>query len=282
MFHHRKLNTYEISIYNCSPLPAAFASAVNIPAFGEQTSNENYTFLNFIRNQSAHFIMEGEGEFTVDGVPWETKAGDVMVFFSGQEVHYRSKSALWHYFWIYLEGEHVDELLLELGYSRENPLRSNGSLARKMEVLERLKLEEGSNNFSHLHSLRTLADLLELMGDGLPGRDEELAVKVKRRLENLDGGVPQINELAEYFNVSRATLFRTFKSKYGISVKEHLDRHRLEHAADLLAHTQIPLSGIAALCGYRTERYFNQVFAKKYSQPPGAFRLGKAREKPNG
>jgi transcriptional regulator GlxA family with amidase domain len=111
------------------------------------------------------------------------------------------------------------------------------------------------------------------MGEGMPGRDEELAVKVKRRLENLDGGVPQINELAEYFNVSRATLFRTFKSKYGMSVKEHLDRHRLEHAADLLAHTQIPLSGIAALCGYSTECYFNHAFAKKYSQPPGAFRL---------
>ena len=137
MIHHRKCDTYEIFSYTCPSLSAAFASAVNIPSFGEQTSDANYTYHNYFVTSCVHLIMAGEGEFTVDGVPRDTKAGDIIVFFPGQDVYYRSQSPLWHYFWFRMEGEHAVELLHELGYSREKPLSNNCNLAGKLELLER-------------------------------------------------------------------------------------------------------------------------------------------------
>lgn len=281
MIHHRKCDTYEISSYTCPRLSAAFASAVNIPSFGEQTSDANYTYHNYFGTGCVHLILAGEGEFTVDGVPRDTKAGDVIVFFPGQDVCYRSQSPLWHYFWFRMEGEHAVELLHELGYSREKPLRNNGNLAGKLELLERLKLTESQENLPRFHALRVITDLLELMNAEESAPEEELAVKVKRRIDNLEVGVPQIKELAEYYKVSRTTLFRAFKKKYGVSLKTHIDNHRLGYAGTLLQHSKIPIADVASLCGYTTESYFCHAFANKYKLPPGAFRLDKTPAKPN-
>lgn len=270
MIHHRKFDTNVQSFYDVPCLPTALG--VFIPFFGEQKNNHDFTFHNFFKTPSVHFIMEGNGEFTVDGVCWDTKAGDVIILFPDQDVRYRSRSSLWHYFWVRLEGVHAEELLLELGYSKENPHISNGNLAGKLEVFERLKLENDLEYFPRFHSLNILADLMNLIADRLPRIEENLAEKVKRRLENTGVVIPQIQELAEYYKVSRTTLYRAFKNKYGISLKEHIDNSRLEHAAKLLKHSQIPISGVATICGYTTERYFCHAFANKYKLPPGAFR----------
>jgi AraC-like DNA-binding protein len=272
MIHHRKCDTYEISSYTCPRLSAAFASAVNIPSFGEQTSDANYTYHNYFVTSCVHLIMAGEGEFTVDGVPRDTKAGDIIVFFPGQDVCYRSLSSLWHYFWLRLEGENAVDLILELGYSREKPLKNNGNLAGKLELFERLKQPVYQENISRFRALRIIADMLELMNADESAPEEELAVKVKRRIDNLEAGLPQINELAEYYKVSRATLFRAFKKKYGVSLKTHIDNHRMEYAVMLLKRSQISIANVASLCGYTTERYFCHAFANKYKLSPGAFR----------
>ncbi len=272
MIHHRKWDTYEIFCYTCPRLSAAFASAVNIPSFGEQTSDANYIYHNYFVTSSVHLIMAGEGEFTVDGIPRATKAGDIIVFFPGQDVCYRSQSSLWRYFWFRMEGEHAVKLLHELGYSREKPLRNNGNLAGKWGLLERLKLTESQENLPRFHALRLITDLLELMNADESAPEEELAVKVKRRIDNLEAGVPQIKELVEYYKVSRTTLFRAFKKKYGVSLKTHIDNHRLEYAGTLLQNSQIPIADVASLCGYTTECYFCHAFANKYKLPPRAFR----------
>jgi AraC family cel operon transcriptional repressor len=114
--------------------------------------------------------------------------------------------------------------------------------------------------------------MLELMNADESAPEEELAVKVKRRIDNLEAGLPQINELAEYYKVSRATLFRAFKKKYGVSLKTHIDNHRMEYAVMLLKRSQISIANVASLCGYTTDRYFCHAFAKKYDLAPGAFR----------
>jgi AraC-like DNA-binding protein len=272
MIHHRKCDTYELSSYACPSLSAAFASAVNIPSFGEQTSDANYTYHNYFVTSCVHLILTGEGEFTVDGVPRATKAGDIIVFFPGQDVCYRSQSSLWHYFWFRMEGEHAVKLLHELGYSKEKPLRNNGNLAGKWELFERLKLTESQENLPRFHAPRLITDLLELMNADESAPEEELAVKVKRRIDNLEVGVPQIKELVEYYKVSRTTLFRAFKKKYGVSLKTHIDNHRLEYAVTLLKHSQIPIADVASLCSYTTKRYFYHAFANKYKLSPGAFR----------
>jgi AraC-like DNA-binding protein len=270
MIHHRKFDTCELSTYD---IPRAFtALGAFMPFFGEQTSNQDYTFHNFFKTSSIHFIMEGNGEFTVDGVSWEGKAGDVIVFFPGQDVRYRNLSPLWHYFWLRLEGANAVELILELGYSREKPLKNNGNLAGKLELFERLKQPVYQENISRFRALRIIADMLELMNADESAPEEELAVKVKRRIDNLEAGLPQINELAEYYKVSRATLFRAFKKKYGVSLKTHIDNHRMEYAVMLLKRSQISIANVASLCGYTTDRYFCHAFAKKYDLAPGAFR----------
>lgn len=83
-----------------------------------------------------------------------------------------------------------------------------------------------------------------------------------------------IEKLAEAANMSRATFTRSFVKIAGASPWELLTRVRMEQAFNLLSHSHLGLSDIAAQVGYQSQAAFSKKFKDLYGEAPGRVRKG--------
>jgi AraC family cel operon transcriptional repressor len=90
-----------------------------------------------------------------------------------------------------------------------------------------------------------------------------------RAEQNLRGGVPRLLELA---GVSPAHLSRSMRTAYGVTPTAFVTDLRLEHAASLLAATNLPIAAIATRCGFTSQSYFTRTFTAAHDLPPRDFR----------
>ena len=82
----------------------------------------------------------------------------------------------------------------------------------------------------------------------------------------------RVSEVAEAAEMSVVQLERTIKRIIGISVRQLLVRFRVERAVGLLATTELPLSDVAARCGYYDQSAFTRQFRRVVGVSPGAYR----------
>ena len=80
-------------------------------------------------------------------------------------------------------------------------------------------------------------------------------------------------ELAAACNYSESQFNRVFRSIMGSSPRRYVLRHRLETAKDLLARTDLPLSEIAARCGFYDASDFGKRFREEQGVTPRAYRM---------
>ncbi|QDU92812.1 XylR family transcriptional regulator [Lignipirellula cremea] len=88
-----------------------------------------------------------------------------------------------------------------------------------------------------------------------------------------------ITEALAQSSLSRSTLTRRFKALLHRTPIAQLTHVRLEHARQLLLETQLPMTAIAARCGFNEAKYFIEVFHRQVGVTPGSFRrdpLGQA------
>ncbi|MFI5840264.1 AraC family transcriptional regulator [Catenuloplanes sp. NPDC051500] len=81
-----------------------------------------------------------------------------------------------------------------------------------------------------------------------------------------------VQQLSDVAGLSRAALTRRFTSATGEGPGAYLLRRRLDRAAHLLRHTDLPLALIAAQLGYATEFSFSAAFRRAFGIAPGRFR----------
>lgn len=270
MLHQKKTKTYQFASYHVchSPVDCGF----DITHFGEQISNRRFRFHNLLTYHSIHMIMQGTGEFVVDGNTYATKPGDVIVFFPGQRVDYRSTSPRWRYFWIGLGGRHATELLGALGYTPGMPTYGNAMIDEKELLFLRLKRDEYRGNLPAFHAFRVAADVLALLAIPSQAQEIDIANMIKRHIDNIEVLNLRVCELADRFGVNRATIFRVFKKRHGVSVKEYIERSRMARAEEFLRESQLSITQIAAICGYTEKRHFHQAFAAAHQTTPLQFR----------
>ncbi|TDD14622.1 AraC family transcriptional regulator [Kribbella turkmenica] len=123
--------------------------------------------------------------------------------------------------------------------------------------------------------VRFWIELLPLVSAGelpvRPGIPDWLAkaCTAMRSEGNLRGGVPRLLELA---GVSPAHLSRSLRTAYGVTPTDFVADLRLEHAASLLAATNLPVAAVAARCGFASQSYFSRCFAAAHHLTPRDFR----------
>src|SRR5581483_726770 len=78
--------------------------------------------------------------------------------------------------------------------------------------------------------------------------------------------------LATELGVSPSYLSRSFHRKVGERIVEHINRLRLENAADTLRQTRVSVKVIAAGCGYRDAGYFGRLFRQATGCSPQEYR----------
>jgi AraC family transcriptional regulator len=83
-----------------------------------------------------------------------------------------------------------------------------------------------------------------------------------------------LSVVAKELGVSRATLYRDFKSTLNCSPGDYLRQIRLDAAAALLRKTTRPVAEIAAACGFYDQSHFDRSFRLATGVSPTEYRMG--------
>ncbi|MFK4085148.1 AraC family transcriptional regulator [Kribbella sp. NPDC020789] len=119
--------------------------------------------------------------------------------------------------------------------------------------------------------LRFWIDLLQQPEERQYGIPDWLAkaCTAMRAEANLRVGLPRLLELAA---VSPSHLSRSMRATSGRTPTEFVTDLRLEHAASLLAATNLPIAVIADRCGFSSPSYFTRRFTAAHEVSPREFR----------
>lgn len=90
--------------------------------------------------------------------------------------------------------------------------------------------------------------------------------------ENLDNDQFGIHELCSEIGMSRAQLYRKFKTLTDRTVNEYLLSFRLFKARELLVKTDFNVSEVAFEVGFKNLSHFSRAFREEFGQNPSSFR----------
>jgi DNA-binding response OmpR family regulator len=83
-----------------------------------------------------------------------------------------------------------------------------------------------------------------------------------------------VDGLAEIVGISGSHLAHLFRAETGMTVRDYLNRVRVEIARDLLSHTDENLAEIAAFVGFFDASHLSRVFHQIRGKRPSAYRRG--------
>lgn len=89
---------------------------------------------------------------------------------------------------------------------------------------------------------------------------------------NLDDPALTLDDVAAAAHVTPAHLIRSFRAEHGTTPKAYLWERRVALGVDLLANTGLPISAIAARCGFTTPHHFSRRVRQATGMPPAALR----------
>jgi len=81
-----------------------------------------------------------------------------------------------------------------------------------------------------------------------------------------------VGDLVAAVGLSRSTLERQFRAVMRRTLREEIERVRLERVKELLRRNELSLKQIAASTGFRHLTYFNRIFRLRVGRTPAAYR----------
>ncbi len=78
--------------------------------------------------------------------------------------------------------------------------------------------------------------------------------------------------IIKHSNISKNTLYRTFKKEYGVTVNQYITMKRIEEAQRLLRYTDMSVEEISERVGFSSSPYFSAVFKKANGISPLTYR----------
>ena len=81
-----------------------------------------------------------------------------------------------------------------------------------------------------------------------------------------------VSELSARFYVSQTHMQNTFKGVYGVPVQSYIRILKMQSAALMLIHTDLPVLEIASRCGYDNSSKFAHAFHKIMGETPMEYR----------
>ncbi len=85
-------------------------------------------------------------------------------------------------------------------------------------------------------------------------------------------GQLNLEVFTNYFNCSRSLISHSFRSETGMSIKQYINKVRLERAADMLKSNEYSINSIARGVGFEDTNYFIKLFKASYGCTPGEYR----------
>lgn len=98
---------------------------------------------------------------------------------------------------------------------------------------------------------------------------------VSRTIEYIQNNIEKnilVNDICNELNISRSTLYNTFKNENITSVGKHILELKMDYARTLLINTNTPVKDVAEKVGFSDYNYFSRIYKKTYGMSPYSYR----------
>jgi AraC-like DNA-binding protein len=224
------------------------------------------------------YILEGSGDIFVDGKKYKAYKNELYPTNKGIS-HGLETSGDIALTVIEIKFDVINEKLFSELYKLDHQIRFSD--ARMSHYFENI-VNEGFNKSEYQNdiiNLRFLEILMYLL------RDEAVSVKDDREdikdygehrsfdaviaymENNMDSDIT-LDDLASVAKMSKYHFCRTFKAKYGNTIKHFLSNMRIIRAKELMLYSDYNVSQVAYKVGFNDVRYFSKIFKQKEGTTP--------------
>ncbi len=184
------------------------------------------------------------------------------------------------------------ELMLEMRV--EDPVRNMKNYTIVANVLLRKAVEQGgvhpfyidgvSSDFAKkVEKIKTVQEGVDMMHDMIykycalvkNHSMKNYSLLVQKVITIIDSDLTadlSLHRQAEMLNVNASYLSTLFKKETGMTLTEYVAKKRVDHAAFLLASTNMQIQNIAQHCGIFDVNYFTKIFKKHKGKTPKEYR----------
>ena len=250
------------------------------------------------------FPLRGRGEATLNDLAIQVGPGRGMTVSAGTSYSVKYNAGYEHLVLVLDTSVLTDKLIALTGRSASRPLRFHATgdearpaakslrdhflflvetmstsaaplakwvLAEFEQTLMVMFLHANRHNYSHL--------LEDAPADSAPRQVRRAEAYIEANWHR----AVILEDLAEVSGVSALALLRSFKKSRGYSPTELLNRVRLDHARELLRHSDAAtVAGVAATCGFADLARFENVYSLAFGERPSETLRRGAGAKPAG
>ncbi|MGN0665767.1 MAG: helix-turn-helix transcriptional regulator [Huintestinicola sp.] len=220
--------------------------------------------------------------FTFDGTDIHTEADSFILFKENEPQFYRASGDKFandfcHFFTSSDDLNYLNRLGIPFG----RPVKLD-SIEELSEIIRLMVREHYSDNPLKHTSLELYMKLFfTKLSEKLAPAGQAADVPYFSRLSELRADIYNtpyrdwdISELAARLSLSLSYFQHIYTRAFGISVANDIIRSRIEYSKYLLSTTDMPVSRIAEMCGYRCEPHFMRQFRSRTGITPSQYRKG--------
>lgn len=229
---------------------------------GREACEPSHSFGPYVRDcYIVHFCIAGHGILKNKHGSFEIGVGELFVIRPGEITTYTAdKADPWEYLWIAFRS---DEVYFD---SERSVFDTPQGLDDKLISIL------GSDQLSYEGCLAVIYDLIYHTSrrDVSDGGDEKIR-RIRRYIKYNYMRPISVAELARSFGFERSYLYRIFKDRYGIGIKEYIISVRLEKGREFLSEG-FSVKESAHMVGYDDAFNFSKAFKAKYGISPSKVR----------
>lgn len=259
--------------------PEAGNEKLHINNFGRSVTAPGHRYGPAVRSfYLIHYIVDGEGEFSVNGMTYKLKQGQGFLIEPDYlTVYTADRKNPWTYVWVGFSGQEAKGILNTLGLSQDSPVFA----CAPEHDPERFVMDMLDHNYATFSDFyRRQAMLLLFFSVVAEARREAIAdhtenayvAQAIRFIQDRYHEPLRVEDIARYVGLNRSYLSTLFKKYTGLSPIKYLQTFRITRAAHLLSLTQMPVAAVAYSCGYQEVESFHKIFKQHTGLSPGRYR----------
>lgn len=228
-------------------------------------------------------LVKSNSLFTIKGKHYSVlKNSYVMLhpntpcFYKGNKDFYTDD---WFFFGLDEEGK---QFLLDLGLVFDTPVyfEQNEELSLDLHHIsfEHFSSSDYHNELKEHYTKIFFYKLARILKNQSGVSPESLATKYERlsylktRLYDQPDFFNDVDEMADFVNLSRSGFQHLYKATFGVNVLHDVIQGKVEKAKWFLSNTDFSISEISQKCGYKTDYHFMRQFKEQTGFTPTQFR----------
>lgn len=209
-----------------------------------------------------HFCLSGKGILYDKRGSHKIGAGQFFIIRPDEVTTYTAYAGdPWEYTWIGFVGQRAERFL-----NAPSVMDAPGGIAERLYELTRDEVRAEEPYFALLYDL-----VYRVFKESEEDNCTDRLRRLHRYLELNYMKELRVSALAREYGFDRSHLYRIFKARYGIGIKEYLTKQRMNNAVRLLADG-FSVSESAAMVGYADAFNFSKAFKEHFGVPPSKYK----------